>query len=244
MDKPTHHFQTPGRGGRRTTLGLFFCFLLWCASPGLAAQPTGTLSGHVSNAGTGALLEGATVAIPALNLETLTNTIGDYTLHGVPPGAHEVVVRYTGLDPLRENVSVTAGARTAHDFSLTSGVYQLGEFVVTGEREGNAAAITRQRYAPNVKNVVALDAFGSLPNDSAGELLIRLPGIAGRYDDEGNVTGVMIRGAAPGLNTVSVDGNQQASAGGSATAPWRAGRRRSSSTRRCAASIRSTRCSA
>lgn len=56
---------------------------------------------------------------------------------------------------------------------VTSSIYQLTEFVVSGEREGNALAITAQRNAANVKNVVALDAFGNLPNMSAGELAIR-----------------------------------------------------------------------
>jgi TonB-dependent receptor len=184
--------------------------------PTAVAAPAagGTLAGQVSNAGTRALLQGASVEIPSLGLQTLTNNIGEYVLFNVPAGQHEVVVRYTGLDPLRQAVTINAGQRTATNFDLSSQIYQLETFTVSGEREGNAASITRQRNAPNVKHVVALDAFGNLPNDSAGELLIRLPGIAGNFDDEGNVTGISIRGMAPGFNTVSVDGNQQASAGG------------------------------
>ena len=179
-----------------------------------AEAASGSLAGQVSNAGTGSLLQGAMVEIPALGLQTLTNNIGEYVLANVPAGQHEVVVRYIGLDPHRQSVTVAGGQRTPVNFDLSSQIYQLDQFTVTSEREGNAASITRQRNAPNVKHVVALDAFGNLPNDSAGELLIRLPGIAGSFDDEGNVTGVSIRGMAPGFNTVSVDGNQQASAGG------------------------------
>ena len=37
------------------------------------------------------------------------------------------------------------------DISLTSDIYVLDQFVVPGEREGNALAITQQRNAPNVK---------------------------------------------------------------------------------------------
>src|SRR5688500_3345224 len=196
-----------------TTASVSVYFL--SAPSALAAQATaGTLAGQVSNAATGALLQGAIVEIPTLNLQVLTNNIGEYVLHNVPPGQHEVVVRYTGLDPSRQTVTVAAGQRVPASFDLSADIYRLEAFTVTSEREGNAASITRQRNAPNVKNVVALDAFGNLPNESAGELLIRLPGIAGNFDDEGNVTGVSIRGMAPGFNTVSIDGNQQASAGG------------------------------
>ena len=65
------------------------------------------------------------------------------------------------------------------NFDLTNEVYKLDHFKVTGEREGNAAAITAQRNAPNVKNIVAIDAYGNLPNMNASELAILLARIKG-----------------------------------------------------------------
>ena len=174
----------------------------------------GSIAGSVSNAATGNFLSGARVEIPSLGLAALAGDGGRYVLNGVPAGTHEVVVSYTGLDTARSTVTVAAGQRATRDFDLTTAIYQLAEFRVSGEREGSAASITRQRNAPNVKSVVALDALGNLPNESTGEMLIRMPGIAGSFDDEGNITGVSIRGIAPGFNAVMVDGNQQASAGG------------------------------
>lgn len=206
------------RDARRLARSLFLLLglLVVALVPHLraAADATGGVTGVVSNTATGNLLEGARVEIPALGLSVLTDNTGRYVLSGVPAGSHELVVAYTGLDSARQAVTVAGGQRAVRNFDLTTAIYQLQEFRVTGEREGSAASITRQRNSPNVRNVVALDAFGNLPNDSTGELLIRLPGITGSYDDEGNVTGVSIRGAVPGFNTVSVDGNQQASAGG------------------------------
>jgi len=128
----------------------------------VAAQTAaGTLSGQVSNAATDALLQGALVEIPSLGVQALTNNIGEYVLNGVPAGSHELVVRYTGLDPQRQTVNVVGGQRKAVNFDLTSQVYQLEQFTVSGEREGNAASITRQRNSPNVRHVVALDALGN-----------------------------------------------------------------------------------
>lgn len=183
-------------------------------TPAPAPAARGTLAGVVSNLGTANLLQGARVEIVALGRFVFTDNTGRFSLPDIPTGTHEVTASYIGLEPLKFVVAFTAGPPVRRDFELTSPVYKLGEFKVTGEREGNAASLTRQRNSPNVRNVVALDAFGNLPNDSAGELLVRLPGVAGRLDDEGNVTGVIIRGAPPNLNTVSVDGNLQASAGG------------------------------
>jgi len=182
------------------------------------AQPsstsTGTLYGTVGNKATGNLLEGALVEIPALRRQATTDSTGRFVLSGLPEGRHAVVVTYEGLDTVTEPVSIAAGERPTKDFRLSAEVYQLAEMRISGEREGNAAAITARRNASNVKNVVALDAFGNLPNMSAGELVVRLPGVTGQLDQEGNVVAVMIRGTDPGLNRVNVDGNLVSNVGG------------------------------
>lgn len=167
---------------------------------------TGSIAGTVNNANSGNLLQGAKVEIPPLGLVALTDNTGRYVLATVPAGSHELVTTYTGLDAVRSPVVVAAGQWAVRDFELTTGVYKLAEFKVSGEREGAAAAITAQRNADNVKNVVTMDSFGNLPNMSAGELAMRLPGVAGNLDDEGNVTGLTIRGMGPALNRVNVDG--------------------------------------
>ena len=116
-----------------------------------------TLTGNISNAATGKLLEGARVTVPALGVEALTDNTGRYVLNGLPVGSHEVVVSYLGLDPARATVAIAADRPASRDFDLSSGVYKLDAFKVTGEREGGAAAITAVRNAENVKNVAATD---------------------------------------------------------------------------------------
>ncbi|MBL9210287.1 MAG: carboxypeptidase-like regulatory domain-containing protein, partial [Opitutaceae bacterium] len=171
-----------------------------------AAEGTGAITGTVSNTATGNLLEGARVEVPQLGLVAFTDLTGRYLLTGVPVGTHELVASYTGLDPLRAQVAASAGGRAVHNFDLTTAIYKLDAFKVTGEREGGAAAITAQRNAENVKNVVAMDAFGTLPNMSASEVALNLPGVAGNLNEAGLVAGFTIRGIQPGLNTVTMDG--------------------------------------
>ena len=162
---------------------------------------------------TGNLLEGAQVAVPSLGLSTLTDNTGRYVLPSLPSGTHEVVVTYVGLDPARTTVTVNDSASTTRNFDLTSVVYKLDAFKVTGEREGGAAAITAQRNAENVKNIVAMDSFGNLPNMNAAEVAIRLPGVAGNPSDENLIDGFTIRGIGPGLNSVTLDGSPLTSQG-------------------------------
>jgi iron complex outermembrane recepter protein len=173
----------------------------------------GVVTGTVSNSATGNLLEGAHVEIPALGLAALTDNTGRFVLTGVPAGAHEVVVGYIGLDALRRQVSVAAGQRTNQDFDLTTAIYKMEQFKVVGEREGDASAITAQRNADNLKNIAATDSFGNLSNMNAGEVAIRLPGIAPNLGAGGEIGGFIIRGIGPGLNVVTMDGAMVTSQG-------------------------------
>jgi TonB-dependent receptor len=183
------------------------------AVPSYGAE-AGGISGNISNLATGNLLEGARVEVPTLGLVALTDNTGRFVFASVPAGTHEIVANYLGLDAAKASVTVSAGQRVIRNFDLTTGIYQLQEFKVTGEREGNAAAITAQRNATNVKNVVAIDGLGNLPNMNASELAVLLPGVAGNLSDEGNIVGFTVRGMGPGSNTITVDGSLMGSQGG------------------------------
>lgn len=174
-----------------------------------AADATGTVVGQVSNAATTAFLEGARVAVRGGATAVLTDRQGRYqiTTHAGP-----IVLEfsYTGLDAQTFPVTVTAGGQVTRDAALTSGIYQLEAFTVEGEREGSARAVTLQRQAPNVKNVVATDAFGNVANGNVGDFLQRLPGITGVFVGS-EVVGVAIRGLPPAQNAVMMDGDRVAS---------------------------------
>ncbi|MES2696919.1 MAG: carboxypeptidase regulatory-like domain-containing protein, partial [Verrucomicrobiota bacterium] len=175
----------------------------------VSAQTDGVVAGQVSNAATGAFLEGAEVSADGSNRSVNTDREGRYELR-LPPGVKTLVVRYTGLDIQRIPVTLTAGGRTTQNVELTSGVYKMQAFTVAGAREGNAAAIVAQREAMNVKNVVAADSFGNVADGNVGDFLQQLPGISAVYVGA-DVRSVQIRGIDGALNTVTMDGDQMAS---------------------------------
>jgi iron complex outermembrane recepter protein len=181
-----------------------------------AQAPVGAISGSVSNAGTGDLLEGVRVTLPGLGLSVFTDNTGRYTITNVPAGTHTIEATYTGLDSLKHDVTITAAQYATRDFELTAGVYKLEAFTVAGEREGGAAAITAQRNAPNTKNVVAMDSYGNLPNMSASELAILLPGVTAALNLENGIDGFSVRGMAPTLNNITLDGAMLSTQGGMA----------------------------
>ena len=171
-----------------------------------AEGPRGTITGAVSNAATGNLLIGAKIQIPQLGLSVLSDGSGVFTLTPIPAGTHEISVTYIGLDTMRATVTVAAAQRVVRDFDLTTAIYKLDAFKVTGEREGFAAAITDRRNAANLKDVVSMDQFGNLPNMSSGEVLMRMAGVAGSPTEEGLNYQFNIRGMGPSLNTINIDG--------------------------------------
>lgn len=171
-----------------------------------AQRQDGTLTGRVSNAATKSSLEGALVQLDGTVHAVRTERDGTYRL-SVPAGSYAVTVSYTGLDPQTGMVAVQAGETARRDFGLSAEIYKLNAYTVSGEREGNALAITLQRQAPNVKEVVSADAFGNMAGNPA-ELLGRLPGIVADSGMEGRY--VTIRGIDQTLTTVTMDGNRMA----------------------------------
>lgn len=213
--------HTPTRSAlRRCCRFSTLCVALALLAPALFAQSTaaapaeGTISGLLINRFTGEVLAGARVRLEGTNQQVVTDELGRFQLTNVPSGTQNLTSTYTGLQTDSETVEVKPGETTIVRIELDSEVVELAEFTVVSEREGNAAAIQSQKNAQNVKNVLALDALGILPNDNAGELLVRMPGVAPRLDEEGSVTGVSIRGFQPGSNNVAIDGDKMSSSGG------------------------------
>lgn len=202
---------------RTTLIALFAGWLGISPGPAGTAQaavspeaPVSSVIGRVSNRGTGAYLEGATVRVEGTQIEALTERDGSYRVE-VPPGTHTLLVAYAGLDSQRITVSLNTRETLTRDVELTTEIYQLAKVVVASEREGDALALTRQRQAPNLKNVVSADSFGSLAGNPA-DLLQHLPGItADRVG--GDVRFLQIRGVDGDLNSVQLDGNRVASTG-------------------------------
>ncbi|MFM8618351.1 MAG: carboxypeptidase regulatory-like domain-containing protein, partial [Opitutaceae bacterium] len=188
-------------------------FLISGAFAGFAASPAfaGSLTGLVTNAATGATLEGARVVIKDRNLETLTDRLGFYTFEDLPAGSVVLVANYTGLAPTEAAAEVPAAGRARKDISLTADIYRLSAFVVGSEREGNAKAITLQRLSDGVKSIVSADAFGGLAGNPA-DLAARLPGVEGESVG-GDMRYLRIRGLHQNLSSITQDGNRLADAG-------------------------------
>ena len=76
---------------------------------------------------------------------------------------------------------------------------------VIGQAASMDKALREQRAADSVKSVVHADAIGQLPDDNAAEALQRIPGLSVERD-QGEGRFVSVRGIAPDLNSVTING--------------------------------------
>jgi iron complex outermembrane recepter protein len=183
---------------------------LRAAEAAAAGQPAASISGRVQHGATGAYLEGAAVKLEPTGQTALTARDGTFYFSSLPAGEYRISVSYTGLDAQAISLPIGAGQSVSREIALTSQVYAMDAFTVAGEREGNALAITQQRNATNLKNVIASDAFGNIADQNLGNLLMRLPGLAEEIL-EGEVASVAVRGISADMNAVTLDGTRGAS---------------------------------
>ncbi len=180
------------------------------AASGLTA--TGEIRGQVSNAATGAYLENVAIKVRATGREYTTERDGSFAIAGLPPGRYALDIEYPGLDRRTEDVQVSGGQVAKLAVALTSDLYVMSKYVVAGQREGSAAAISEQRYAPNISNIITADAFGDITKANVGNLLRRIPGVTGITDDEIDTSVIQVRGMDASLTSIDIDGTRAASA--------------------------------
>lgn len=188
--------------------------IVLCFAGSMAAQGTGTIEGRVLNIGNNRYLNNVRIVVDGTALEVFTNAFGIYRVTNVPAGEVTVRATYTGLDPATSTVTVTAGQVAVLDFGLTSrerygteDVVVLDPFVVQSQREfeGDSLATNEQRFASNIKVVMASDAFGIINEGNPGEFLKYLPGVTVDYV-AADVRTVSVRGFAAQFTNVYWDG--------------------------------------
>lgn len=177
--------------------------------PVLAQTRSFPVSGTVSDEN-GLSLPGAAVLLPALDRGTATDQAGRFSFGNVPAGSLEIRVTYLGFQPYSQTVTVDGPVRL--EITLSPGVLQAGELMVVGDRQaGEAKALNQQRTNQNITNVVSTDQIGKFPDANIGDALKRIPSITVQYD-QGEARFASIRGAAPQLNSVLVNGERIPSA--------------------------------
>lgn len=168
-------------------------------------QGQGHISGSVRQIDGQAPLAGVLVRVDTTGQTAITDSEGRYRFGALPSGAHTLTFQYLGLPDLNESIEIAPGENPQR--VSTMGAAQVSELVVTGQRAAQARALSRQRNADNLSNIVAADQAGRFPDLNAAEALRRMPGVSVQREvvaGEGRY--VSIRGLDSGLNNTQING--------------------------------------
>lgn len=194
---------------------LLFLILSLTFSYTAIAQKNGVITGKITDGQDNMSMPGATVLLlNSGNKYTVSNQIGDYEFLNVPAGNYQLQVQYLGYQTYTQQVVVEDGKNTIANVVLGSNTENLQEVVITGDRlKGQARALNQQKNNRNITNVISSDQAGRFPDANIGDALKRIPGIT-MQNDQGEARNIIIRGLAPSLNSVTLNGDRIPSAEG------------------------------
>ncbi len=181
----------------------------------VAGEQVGRIGGRVKNAVTGQYLNKVRVTLRGTDHLVYTDEDGAFRFGDVRSGPIVLEVFYTDLDPQEIALTLPPGGSLEQDVELTSKarfgasgeIVKLDPYMVASMRETDAEtiAIHEQRFASNIKNVLATDALGDLVGGDPGEFLKFVPGLTAEYA-EGDIGGISIRGIAGDMTAINFDG--------------------------------------
>jgi len=171
------------------------------------------ISGKVLDADDKLPLPGAMIQIVGDNKYTVSDYNGRFELLNINIGTYQVTVKYIGYTPITHEITVEQGKNNVLDFALKTSGTELNEVVVGDILKGQAKALNQQKNSKNIGNVISSDQVGRFPDANVGDALKRVPGIT-MQNDQGEARNIIIRGLAPSLNSVTLNGDRIPSAEG------------------------------
>ncbi|MFA6572433.1 MAG: SusC/RagA family TonB-linked outer membrane protein, partial [Bacteroidota bacterium] len=158
----TSAFKTPNA----LSIILIALSIMLCAG-GLFAQSgtSATIKGTIVDLDSKKPLKSATVTIPSLRLGAVTDDQGKFSFK-VPPGNHNLEVRYVGYQTLTRKVSIKADQTSTLDLKIAAQSIQTNEIVVVGlsgevdrSKLGNTIATVDGKEIAKVVSTSAIDAI-------------------------------------------------------------------------------------
>ena len=164
----------------------------------------GVVTGRVTDSRSGDFLPGANVFLEATNYGTSSDRTGSFSINGVAEGDYTLRVSYIGYSDYTN--SVTVGSDPVNEnVQLNVSYVAMDAVNVSGLAQGQAKALSQQRSAGNIKNVVSSDMIERFPDQNVADAIQRLPAVA-LETDHGEGRYVQIRGAEAQLNTTTLNG--------------------------------------
>jgi TonB-linked SusC/RagA family outer membrane protein len=166
------------------------------ALPGLsAAQQTATVTGTVTDAGTGRPIADVRIIVVGTALQAVSDLQGRYRITGLTPGRVNIRATRIGYRAAEKELNLAAGETRTSDYSMSASVVQLEEVVISG----TAGQQERRAQAATVAELGVSDITKVAPIANVSQVLqSRIPGVSvlGASGTSGTSAQIRIRGAA------------------------------------------------
>ena len=160
------------------------------------AQGTALARGRILTDSAEAAIEGATIAIPQLRVATTSDSLGRFSLGGIEPGEHLVLVRRIGFSPLSTVLKFAAGDSVDADFVLEPAPQRLSGVNVRGAGVSPKRAQFEERRLFGIGHFLNTEEIEKTGARRVSEALRVLPGLfIMRMNDRGQLYVASTRGA-------------------------------------------------
>ncbi len=194
--------------------GAIFSMIMIMSLSMSMAQTKATVRGRIFDESNKGYLPGAYVFLEGTQFQTVSEADGRYMFVGVPAGTYNLKVTYIGFEEYKDEITVpAAGGIITRDIPMKPSAETLAEITIKGNTFGTQKALNEQKESMTIKNVVSEEQIRSFPDLNTAEVLQRVPGVTIQRDmGEGRF--VALRGTAPNMTNVTVDGEQLAISNG------------------------------
>ena len=125
-------------------------------------------------------IPGVTVSIEALGLSTTTDSLGNFVLNGIKPGAYNIMARKIGFGPVATRIRFSAGATVEADLIMRVGDAQTLPDVKVETRKtpaGKMGEFEERRLAGNGGRFLTQADLEKRPFSTTGDAIRQLPGL-------------------------------------------------------------------
>ncbi len=185
------------------TFKVFAAIVIWgllLSSAGFSQ--TGTIRGFVYDKKTGEPIIGCSVYLNERGKFVAgTDVNGYFTISKVPPGKYTMYAAEIGYESVNKQIEIIAGRVINDKIFLEQQLKQLGEAVISGERQEMKTQVQTSVIKITPKQMEKIPSIGGEPD--LAQYLQVLPGVIFTGDQGGQL---YIRGGAPIQNKVLLDG--------------------------------------
>ncbi len=173
-------------------------------------QSNGTLTGKVTEQGTGEAIQGASIAALGTQRGALSRADGNYQF-SLPAGTYDIQLRLIGYTSQRARVTIVAGQSVTQNFALDKASAQLAAIAVVGSRRTAERTVVDAAVPIDVVTAAEMKQTGRTETSQILQMLVpslNFPrtSIAGGTDMQRPFT---LRGLTPDQTLVLVNGKRR-----------------------------------